>query len=233
MGRHGDDTRAQLVDAATRVFADQGVYGGSLLEITRLAGQRNRGAVHYHFGSRDGILVAVLAQHVGFLARREGELLDAARALPDDAVEPVIEAIVRPIVELTEIDWRGACFLRIVRELVEQDPATVGPDVLATIEQTGGAAVYELLRQRIRALPDDLRDERLALMTYFVLQSAADRASASERPTARRAPLPAERFIANLVAMAAGMLAAPVPDTAETTETTETTEPAQAGEPRA
>ncbi len=55
------DTRQLLIDAATRAFAEHGVHNASLLEITRQAGQRNRGAVHYHFGSREGMLVAVLA----------------------------------------------------------------------------------------------------------------------------------------------------------------------------
>jgi AcrR family transcriptional regulator len=45
-------TRKGLVDAATREFAEQGVFAASLIEITRRAGRRNRGAVHYHFGSR-------------------------------------------------------------------------------------------------------------------------------------------------------------------------------------
>ena len=56
-------TREQLIDAATRAFAEHGVDAASLVEITRRAGQRNRGAVHYHFGGRDGLLVAVLEEH--------------------------------------------------------------------------------------------------------------------------------------------------------------------------
>lgn len=211
--RQADATRAQLVDAAARIFADQGVQGASLLEITRLAGQRNRGAVHYHFGSREGILVAVLDRHVDFLAHREAEMLARARRMPEDDVASVIEAIVRPVVELTEIDWRGACFLRIVRELIEQDPATVSHEATAALGRTGGRAVYDLMMQRMQPLHDDLRDERLALMTFFVLQSVADRASRAGQALGRQR-LPTEQFIANLVAMAAGMLAAPAPGAA-------------------
>ena len=43
-------TRQRLLDAALRAFAEQGVGTASLVDITRRAGQRNRGAVHYHFG---------------------------------------------------------------------------------------------------------------------------------------------------------------------------------------
>jgi AcrR family transcriptional regulator len=70
-----EDTRRKLVDAAARAFARDGVFSASLVDITRQAGQRNRGALHYHFGSRQGVLCAVLERHVDFLARREGELL--------------------------------------------------------------------------------------------------------------------------------------------------------------
>ncbi len=71
-------TRERLVEAANRAFAEHGILGASLVEVTRQAGQRNRGAVHYHFGGRDELLAAVLEQHVDFLAKREGELLALA-----------------------------------------------------------------------------------------------------------------------------------------------------------
>ena len=75
-------TREKLIDEAARAFAKHGVYGASLIDITRRAGQRNRGALHYHFGSRTGVLCAVLERHVDFLARREGELLELALESP-------------------------------------------------------------------------------------------------------------------------------------------------------
>jgi AcrR family transcriptional regulator len=41
----------------------------ALIDITRRAGQRNRGALHYHFGSRNGVLCAVLGPARGRIAR--------------------------------------------------------------------------------------------------------------------------------------------------------------------
>src|SRR5688500_10151719 len=98
-------TREQLLDAAARAFAEHGVAGASLLDITRRAGQRNRGALHYHFGSRAGVVAAVLDRHVAFLARREGELLALAVAAPAADVASVVEAIVRPAAELAASGW--------------------------------------------------------------------------------------------------------------------------------
>src|SRR5207244_3912855 len=79
-------TREKLVDEAARAFAARGVFTASLIDITRRAGQKNRGALHYHFGSRNGVICAVLERHVDFLAQREGELLKIALAAPDDDV---------------------------------------------------------------------------------------------------------------------------------------------------
>lgn len=202
-------TRRKLVEAATETFAESGVFNASLVEITRRAEQRNRGAVHYHFGSREGLLVAVLEQHASFLADREGELLARARSTPDDDLASVLEAIVRPAVELAETGASGRQYLVIVGELVEEYDRIAGA-VDDALRKTGGYAVYELLEQRLPELDESLRNERLALITGFILRSVADRARQGDAPG--RAQLPTERFVRNLVAMAAGMATAPTID---------------------
>jgi AcrR family transcriptional regulator len=205
-----EDTRQRLIDAATREFAAHGVHAASLLEVTRQAGQRNRGAVHYHFGSREGMLVAVLEQQVDFLAAREKELLAIAKERPDDDIESVVQAFVRPAVELGDLGWQGRCYLVILGELVEEDRDKVDPQVVEVLERTGGPEAFDLLRSRTPPMPDELRAERLSLVTGFILRAVADRARARERETSR-AQLETELFIANLVAMVRGMLTAPVP----------------------
>ncbi len=202
-------TREKLIDEAARAFAEHGVYGASLIDITRRAGQRNRGAIHYHFGSRNGVLCAVLDRHVDFLARREGELLQVALTKPDDDVKSVVEAIVRPAAELAESGWRGRCFLVILAELVEDDPASLDRDVADALTRTGGYQVYDLLATRMADVSPEVRAERFALATGFILRAVADRARVLGRRGRRGRPqLEYETFVANLVTMvAAGMSA--------------------------
>jgi AcrR family transcriptional regulator len=202
-------TREKLIDEAARAFASHGVYGASLIDITRRAGQRNRGALHYHFGSRSGVLCAVLERHVDFLARREGELLEAALGKPDSDVESVVEAIVRPATELAESGWRGRCFLVILAELVEEDPDGLDAEVADALTRTGGYAVYDLLAERMADVSVEVRAERFALATGFILRAVADRARVLGRRGRRGRPqLEHDEFVANLVAMvAAGMSA--------------------------
>ena len=209
MTTQAEDTRQRLIEAATREFAAHGVQGASLLEVTRQAGQRNRGAVHYHFGSREGMLVAVLEQQVEFLAARERELLAVARQRPDDDIGSVVEAFARPAVELGDLGSEGRCYLVILSELVELDRDLLDPEIVSALERTGGYEAFELLGSRTPPMPDQIRMERLSLVTGFIMRAAADRARAKERSMARP-QLETEEFIVNLVAMVTGMLTAPV-----------------------
>jgi AcrR family transcriptional regulator len=204
-------TRKKLIDAASRAFAEHGVFSASLIDITRLAGQRNRGALHYHFGSRTGVLCAVLEQHVEFLANREGELLKVALAAPEEDLRSVVEAIVRPASELAESGWRGRSFLVILAELVDEDPASLGDELNAVLARTGGHAVYALLERRMGEFTPEVRNERFALATEFVLRAVADRARAlGRRRRTGRPQLDHEAFVGNLVAMVAAALSAPL-----------------------
>lgn len=202
-------TRQRLLDAALRAFAEQGVSTASLVDITRRAGQRNRGAVHYHFGGRAGLLVAVLEDQAGFLGEREGQLLDGARRTPSRDLASVVEAIVRPAVELAETGWRGRAYLAIVGELVEQDQTALGDEVAAALRRTGGYDVFDVLAERLPEMDEALRDERFALVTAYILGAVARRARAADRPG--RPQLASDRFVANLVQTAAAILEAPVP----------------------
>jgi TetR/AcrR family transcriptional regulator, regulator of cefoperazone and chloramphenicol sensitivity len=52
----------KLLDAAEILFVERGVLGAPVRDITVAAGQRNASAMHYHFGSREGLVAAILAR---------------------------------------------------------------------------------------------------------------------------------------------------------------------------
>lgn len=207
----GEETRRRLVESGLREFAERGVHAASLLEIARRSGQRNRGAVHYHFGSREGLLVAIIEEQVALIADRERELLAAARLRADDDLPSIVEAFVRPAVELADQGRRGSCYLVILSELVEDQQLSAHEDVREALQRAGGYDAYLLLERRMPPMPERLRAERMSLTTSFILRASADRARATERTPPTRAPLTTDAFIANLVAMATAMLAAPLP----------------------
>jgi AcrR family transcriptional regulator len=60
--RRKELTRTTLVAAAAEVFARKGFVAASLDEIADAAGY-TRGAIHFHFGSKEDLFLAVLARH--------------------------------------------------------------------------------------------------------------------------------------------------------------------------
>jgi AcrR family transcriptional regulator len=77
-----DDTREKLFEAAARVFEDQGIGGASIEAIAAAAGF-TRGAFYSNFKSKDELIIAMLEDHVEQSIRRNLDLLDKHKNLPD------------------------------------------------------------------------------------------------------------------------------------------------------
>jgi AcrR family transcriptional regulator len=101
-----DGTRARLLDTAERLFARQGPDGVSIRAVNSGAGLAPA-AVHYHFGSKHALLVAVLKRRGDRVAARHLELLDALEQEPDPTPRHLVEGLAKPLVELIEDDPVG------------------------------------------------------------------------------------------------------------------------------
>jgi AcrR family transcriptional regulator len=100
-------TKAQLLDVAEQLFLRSGL-GVSVRDITDAAGQ-NGAAIHYHFGSRDGLVGAVIARRAGDLAaRRRAALAQLRDATPPPAIRDVIAGLVGAYVGLVETEGPDA-----------------------------------------------------------------------------------------------------------------------------
>ena len=202
-------TRGKLLDAASALFAQRGINGVSLAEITKAAGQRNASALHYHFKSRHGILEAILLRYIPAIRQRRLELLARAMEGPSDDIRSVVEALVRPVTELAQRGWRERAYLHIGAELVT-GPERSSPEILAVVAETGGREVLDLLVERCAAIAPDLLLERLAILSLFVGRAASDRARLLEnRRDDEEHFLSEEEFASNLIDMIVGAITVP------------------------
>lgn len=109
------DTRARILDAAEGLIADSGFRGLSLREVTKRAGA-NLAAVNYHFGSRDGLIHAVLDRVITPINAQRLHYLDEAEARNDGPVplEEIVEAMVRPLTDrMSESPHETPAYLRL------------------------------------------------------------------------------------------------------------------------
>ena len=116
-------TRELILDAAEATFAAKGYSATSIRDITNAAGV-NVAAVHYHFGSKQGVLRGVTDRIVGPLNARRFHLLDASLRVADPSpIERLIEAFVRPDIEsLQSLEERAPTVARFLAT-VYRDPS--------------------------------------------------------------------------------------------------------------
>ncbi|MEO8697306.1 MAG: TetR/AcrR family transcriptional regulator [Acidimicrobiales bacterium] len=94
------ETRERLLDTAERFMAEQGPEGVSMREISARAGQANNNAAQYHFGSREGIIEAVLDRRMRPIDGRRAEMI--AGLEPNATLTALIRAVVVPLAEASQ-----------------------------------------------------------------------------------------------------------------------------------
>src|SRR3954464_1587317 len=100
-------TKAQLLDVAEQLFLRSGL-GVSVRDITDAAGQ-NGAAIHYHFGSRDALVGAVIARRASDLPARRRAALPALRAAPTPpTIRDVVAGLVGAYVGMVEAEGPDA-----------------------------------------------------------------------------------------------------------------------------
>jgi AcrR family transcriptional regulator len=126
-GRDAERTKGAVLDAAERLFAEQGYEAASLEAIGRLAGV-SRGTPGYFFGAKDALYRAVLAR----VLTAEAELLLGAQARATAAgggPEEVLTALVDSFLDFLVA---RPSFVR----LVEREAAAGGATLRAVADET-------------------------------------------------------------------------------------------------
>lgn len=117
-------TRQALLDAAEGLLAKHGVAGTSTRDIIKAA-QANLGAINYHFGTKETLVLEVFARRLRSLHGEMISRLDALEADGPPKLEQIIEAMVGPIVEIHESQPEQASLLRLIcLEFREANPTT-------------------------------------------------------------------------------------------------------------
>jgi AcrR family transcriptional regulator len=149
----GTDTRERILDTAERLFAAHGFAGTSLRAVTREA-EVNLAAVHYHFGTKEDLLRAVLSRIVIPVNRERLEMLEqveAAVGSDPPSLEGILEAFIAPDLRLIrDLGERGVIITRFLGRSYTEP---------AEMVQALSREHYEELGQRFmeacaRALPE-------------------------------------------------------------------------------
>ncbi|WP_179220264.1 TetR/AcrR family transcriptional regulator [Rhodococcus sp. NCIMB 12038] len=119
--------RDALISAGAELFADRGIEGVSLREVTRAAGQRNSTALQYHFGGRAGLVKAVVERGASSVAIRRHALLDRQAQCRVTTVRDVASLYVIPLIGELDSGPFGRAFLQVVSHLMNSASQELAP----------------------------------------------------------------------------------------------------------
>lgn len=159
------DTARRILEIAERLFAEQGVEQVPLRQIVVESGQRNRSALHYHFGSREALVSHLLNLRLHEVNRVRHRHLDELEASgrPID-IHAVVQATVHPLVEIVLHTSWGTNYLQVLAQ------TTFSPGLLnkGLVDKTAMSALYRV-RDHIHALlPGVPRDVMRLRMIWFM-----------------------------------------------------------------
>lgn len=172
------------MDAAERLFAERGFDGASVRDITKAA-KANLGAINYHFGTKDGLIMAVFTRRLKPLNEKRLAQLDAVEARAPAAreaagadslttvpgslpLEEVLEAFLRPMVEQHADELENTqAFTRLMCRCF-QEP---NPQLKSLIFDQFGELVQRTNAALLRAVPG-LPPEEVFWRMCFLFGSA-------------------------------------------------------------
>lgn len=210
---HADsDTRRTLKRVARRLFAERGIRDVSVREIAVEAGQRNMGAVAYHFGTKDALISEVLIEGAMRIEARRHQFLDRleAQGRPLTAGDAVA-AIVIPCVEFADGDEEyGRFFNRFLMRLSLYQPDFIDR-TLAGRYNAGYQRCLAHLRRLMADLPVDVQSRRFIFLGSYLSTLLAQREAIIADTRSEHRTWRSDQTVADLIQTAAALLQAPLP----------------------
>lgn len=165
------DTRERLLDAAEQLFAERGVTATSLRAVTKAA-DANLAAVHYHFGSKEELLSAVVARRVRPINEERLRLLDRLQAGSGDRaadLDEILSALLLPMIRETGRNpERVPTFTRLMGRVLTD----MGTGTHALVVHHFAEVLQRFAAALSRALPH-LTPEEIAWRLHFCIGTMA------------------------------------------------------------
>lgn len=178
--RHADrsaQTRNRFIEAGQKLFAERSIDSVSLNEITVAAGQKNRNALQYHFGGREGLLQAIIDTHAARVHELRQPYLEGSG---DKSAEDAAHALIAPLADYVDENPQGIYYIKILSQMAALNSTLINPTSTSGISFRQDEKLERLLRNALSHLkPAEIR-RRLFVIVSITFHGIADVCRASE-----------------------------------------------------
>ncbi len=207
----GEATRTRILDSAEYLFSEHGINGASLRAIVAHAGV-NTAAVHYHFGSKQGLLEAVFARRIIPIA--EERLAMLAECREGNGRPPLLHQIIAAFLEPGMRGSHGGATFARLRARMAADASEETRALMAKYFDRSSAQFLEALAVALPHLPPRDLHWRFHFMLGTMVYTMANPGRIQALTGDACDPSDMDASLAYLVPfLAQGFQADPIPDT--------------------
>lgn len=167
-------TRESFIQAAQELYALRSIDAVSLNEITTAAGQKNRNALQYHFGNKDGLLQAIIDTHAGPVQALRRRYIEQAKKCDWSATEASARVLVMPLADYIQSNPNGIHYVKILSQLAAINSAIINPGNPSKISFVDVPQLNALFTEAVSHLPTMEARRRLFFVVSFTFHSIAD-----------------------------------------------------------
>ncbi|MBT0768747.1 TetR/AcrR family transcriptional regulator [Kineosporia sp. J2-2] len=167
-------TQLRLLDTAERLYAEHGLAHVSNRQIGEAAGQGNTAAVTYHFGTRTGLILAIVRRHAAPIEQLRHELL--AGCSPGAGPRDLVACLVLPLTRhLDQLGSTGQAtwYARFSAQLLT-DPQLHRTVVAESLTSPATTELLERLGRSLPVLPPAVRLARGRMASSLLVHTTAD-----------------------------------------------------------
>jgi AcrR family transcriptional regulator len=174
-------TRRRFIEAAQRLFAERSIDSVSVNEITLAAGQKNRNALRYHFGNREGLVQAIIDQHAKRVLALRAPYLASAEVGGEPAARLAARGLVMPVVDYLEENPGAIYYVKILSQLAALNNDVLNPSTRSSLSFQNDDQLAGVMRSALDHLKPAEAQRRLFLAISFTFHGIADICRACER----------------------------------------------------
>ena len=197
-------TRELLILAGERLIAEHGIEGVSLRKVGIEAGQKNTSAALYHFGNKEGLLLAIYEYRMEHVDLRRHQLLD------DDSssVRALMKAWILPDVEEINESEGGSFHARFLAR-TSNHPELNYKKLWTSKHASSYQRILKSLKSLFPNMPKEVFDTRFAMVMMQSIYSLADQERLNAT-TSKGKKIAAELYVTQLIDVMEGVFNAPV-----------------------
>ena len=205
-------TRERFITAAQKLYAERSIDSVSLNEITVAAGQKNRNALQYHFGSRDGLLQAILDFHSDQVSALRAGFFAAELDPAWPAAEASARLLIVPLARYLEENPQGSHYVKILSQLAAINNDVTNPGNQSRLSFRDEADLHRLMTEALSHLGRAEAQRRVFLVVSITFHSIADICRAADTAGAATPLKQRDAMFEQLIGVISDLVAAPARD---------------------